>query len=376
MRPPAHLQTQSWFHQQVGSCAWGCGGCSGRAAGPRRRRQGPCACHLGRSGHGQRTEGGLEQAGQVSRCCLLGLSGSPAPAGQLCAGDPGGIPGAPSAPCGGQGAPGLSAPPPAQSLCGLLGEGPAPARSVTAAGHPQAWQNLRVTEQHLTLLNEIPPSFRVLTLQHSPDRCAFPPRSGAAPHPASTSGSGCEPGTGAARREGMLGWTEGPPQAGRGAQPRWVGQHGPGGGQAGTCGPQHGACAATEGHSHRGAEGLPGTVRMGLCPFWLPTWPRRSWGGAPAGMEVGGSLSLHLWGSSGTPRSGDPALRPAHRTHLYCAAYERPRPVPAAKGKLLQVGGEFCRLCRPGARGPGTRAAGGSTTHTWGPALPMLAWGC
>uniref|UniRef100_M3XT11 Uncharacterized protein n=1 Tax=Mustela putorius furo TaxID=9669 RepID=M3XT11_MUSPF len=229
----AHLQTQSWFHQQVGSCAWGCGGCSGRAAGPRRRRQGPCACHLGRSGHGQRTEGGLEQAGQVSRCCLLGLSGSPAPAGQLCAGDPGGIPGAPSAPCGGQGAPGLSAPPPAQSLCGLLGEGPAPARSVTAAGHPQAWQNLRVTEQHLTLLNEIPPSFRVLTLQHSPDR-----------------------------------------------------------------------------------------------------------------------------------------------THLYCAAYERPRPVPAAKGKLLQVGGEFCRLCRPGARGPGTRAAGGSTTHTWGPALPMLAWGC
>ncbi|XP_047559332.1 cilia- and flagella-associated protein 46 isoform X1 [Lutra lutra] len=34
----------------------------------------------------------------------------------------------------------------------------------------KAWQNLRVTEQHLTLLNEIPPSFRVLTLQHSPDR--------------------------------------------------------------------------------------------------------------------------------------------------------------------------------------------------------------
>lgn len=141
-----------------------------------------------------------------------------------------------------------------------------------------------------------------------------------------------------------------PPQAGRGAQPRWVGQHGPRRGQAGSCSPQHGAHAAGEGHGHRGAEGLPGAVQMGLCPFWLPTWPRRSWGGAPAGMEVGGSLSLHLWGSSGTPRSGDPALRPAHRTHLYCAAYERPRPVPAAKGKLLQVGGESCLLGSPGAR--------------------------
>lgn len=104
------------------------------------------------------------------------------------------------APQPGHRAPGLSAPHPAQSLCGPLGEGPAAARAVIAAGHPQAWQNLRVTEQHLTLLNEIPPSFRVLTLQHSPDRCAFPPRSGAAPHPASTSGRGRE------RAPGLPGW--------------------------------------------------------------------------------------------------------------------------------------------------------------------------
>lgn len=36
--------------------------------------------------------------------------------------------------------------------------------------HTQAWQNLRVTEQHFNLLNEIPPTFRILILQHSPDR--------------------------------------------------------------------------------------------------------------------------------------------------------------------------------------------------------------
>ncbi|XP_045665368.1 cilia- and flagella-associated protein 46 isoform X2 [Ursus americanus] len=34
----------------------------------------------------------------------------------------------------------------------------------------KAWQNLRVTEQHFNLLNEIPPTFRILILQHSQDR--------------------------------------------------------------------------------------------------------------------------------------------------------------------------------------------------------------
>ncbi|KAM7074050.1 cilia- and flagella-associated protein 46 isoform 1-T1 [Molossus nigricans] len=34
----------------------------------------------------------------------------------------------------------------------------------------KAWQNLWVTEQHFNLLNEIPPSFRILLLHHSPDR--------------------------------------------------------------------------------------------------------------------------------------------------------------------------------------------------------------
>ncbi|KAM5241604.1 cilia- and flagella-associated protein 46 isoform 3-T3 [Hipposideros larvatus] len=38
------------------------------------------------------------------------------------------------------------------------------------AATAKAWQNLRVTEQHFNLLNEIPPTFRVLFLQHSPDR--------------------------------------------------------------------------------------------------------------------------------------------------------------------------------------------------------------
>uniref|UniRef100_A0A8D0Q223 Cilia and flagella associated protein 46 n=1 Tax=Sus scrofa TaxID=9823 RepID=A0A8D0Q223_PIG len=34
----------------------------------------------------------------------------------------------------------------------------------------KAWQNLRVTEQHFNLLNEIPPAFRILFLHHSGDR--------------------------------------------------------------------------------------------------------------------------------------------------------------------------------------------------------------
>ncbi|KAM8780319.1 LOW QUALITY PROTEIN: cilia- and flagella-associated protein 46 [Rhynchonycteris naso] len=34
----------------------------------------------------------------------------------------------------------------------------------------KAWQNLLVTEQHFNLLNEIPPTFRILFLHHSPDR--------------------------------------------------------------------------------------------------------------------------------------------------------------------------------------------------------------
>ncbi|XP_030895776.1 cilia- and flagella-associated protein 46-like isoform X2 [Leptonychotes weddellii] len=40
----------------------------------------------------------------------------------------------------------------------------------TLAVISKAWQNLRVTEQHFNLLNEIPPTFRILILQHSPDR--------------------------------------------------------------------------------------------------------------------------------------------------------------------------------------------------------------
>ncbi|XP_074194762.1 LOW QUALITY PROTEIN: cilia- and flagella-associated protein 46 [Rhinolophus sinicus] len=34
----------------------------------------------------------------------------------------------------------------------------------------KAWQNLQVTKQHFNLLNEIPPTFRILFLHHSPDR--------------------------------------------------------------------------------------------------------------------------------------------------------------------------------------------------------------
>ncbi|XP_054441049.1 cilia- and flagella-associated protein 46 [Pteronotus mesoamericanus] len=34
----------------------------------------------------------------------------------------------------------------------------------------KAWQNLQVTEQHFNLLSEVPPTFRVLFLHHSPDR--------------------------------------------------------------------------------------------------------------------------------------------------------------------------------------------------------------
>ncbi|ELK36789.1 hypothetical protein MDA_GLEAN10021259 [Myotis davidii] len=34
----------------------------------------------------------------------------------------------------------------------------------------KAWQNLSVTEQHFNHLNEIPPTFRILSLHHSPDR--------------------------------------------------------------------------------------------------------------------------------------------------------------------------------------------------------------
>ncbi|KAM5324144.1 cilia- and flagella-associated protein 46 isoform 3-T3 [Glossophaga mutica] len=34
----------------------------------------------------------------------------------------------------------------------------------------KAWQNLQVTEQHFSLLNEVPPAFRILFLHHSPDR--------------------------------------------------------------------------------------------------------------------------------------------------------------------------------------------------------------
>ncbi|KAK7804543.1 hypothetical protein U0070_002600 [Myodes glareolus] len=33
-----------------------------------------------------------------------------------------------------------------------------------------AWQSLCVTDQHFTFMNEIPPMFRILFLQHSPDR--------------------------------------------------------------------------------------------------------------------------------------------------------------------------------------------------------------
>jgi hypothetical protein len=41
---------------------------------------------------------------------------------------------------------------------------------LTPACHTQAWQSLCVTEQHLTFLNEIPSTFRVLFLYHSQDR--------------------------------------------------------------------------------------------------------------------------------------------------------------------------------------------------------------
>ena len=34
-------------------------------------------------------------------------------------------------------------------------------------------------------------------------------------------------------------------------------------------------------------------------------------------------------------------LHPVHRTHLYGAVYETPRPIPGAKGKVAPVGGEF-----------------------------------
>lgn len=53
----------------------------------------------------------------------------------------------------------------------------------------------------------------------------------------------------------------------------------------------------------------------------------------------------------GPPELGfDPTLHPANRTHLYGAAYEKPKFIPAAKGKLLQVGGEFCRRTTLGVR--------------------------
>ncbi|KAF6317002.1 cilia and flagella associated protein 46 [Rhinolophus ferrumequinum] len=38
------------------------------------------------------------------------------------------------------------------------------------AAMSKAWQNLQVTKQHFNLLNEIPPTFRIIFLHHSPDR--------------------------------------------------------------------------------------------------------------------------------------------------------------------------------------------------------------
>lgn len=114
---------------------------------------------------------------------------------------------------------------------------------------------------------------------------------------------------------------------------------------------------------------------MGLCQFWLPTWPGRSWGGAPAGMGVCGSPSLILRASSGTPRSGDPALRPA--TGRFCTALPMRDPglFPRPKGSCSkwEVSSAASSAAQGRAHGPRTPAAGGFTTHTRDPALPMLA---
>uniref|UniRef100_G1LVL0 Cilia- and flagella-associated protein 46 n=2 Tax=Ailuropoda melanoleuca TaxID=9646 RepID=G1LVL0_AILME len=65
------------------------------------------------------------------------------------------------------------------------------------------------------------------------------------------------------------------------------------------------------------------------------------------------------------------------RAHLYCAAYERPKSIPAAKGKVLQVGGEFCKRCLAGLiLSTGGTLARGHDAHLRGLAACVLAgWG-
>lgn len=97
---------------------------------------------------------------------------------------------------------------------------------------------------------------------------------------------------------------------------------------------------------------------MGLFQFCLDL--------AMAFMGRGLLLGCMWFTDSGPHELGfDPALCPANRAHLYCTAYERPKSIPAAKGKVLQVGGEFCRgRCLSGlphvvGHAPRRAAAGG-----------------
>lgn len=88
---------------------------------------------------------------------------------------------------------------------------------------------------------------------------------------------------------------------------------------------------------------------------------------------------VHRIGISGAPLGPhelgfDPALCPASRAHLYCAAYERPKSISAAKGKVFQVGGEFCKRCLLGLiLSTGGTLARGHNAHLWGLAACVLA---
>lgn len=75
----------------------------------------------------------------------------------------------------------------------------------------------------------------------------------------------------------------------------------------------------------------------------------------------------------------EPTVHLARRTRLYGAAYERPRRIPSAKGKVLQVGGKLC------GAGTGAPSLGWQPSHRdspsrgcGGPAPPprqLPGWG-
>lgn len=76
-------------------------------------------------------------------------------------------------------------------------------------------------------------------------------------------------------------------------------------------------------------------------------------GGEGLLSDVYAALRIMSLGPVWAPElDSEPTLHPARRTRLYGAAYESPRLIPSAKGKVLQVGGKLCRQVLLGALPP------------------------